>query len=110
MSTAQEAIALCFDPWAGDMDSDAVTLHDVFVVVRMVHRCAICLEEIRPGWRVRAQTQRSAEQRKVMTFRFCPTCCEAMAREDDDDDASIESRYALGMDNAAKQRRGEGAA
>ena len=92
-----DALVLAFDPWAGDMDSDAVTLHDKFVTARKPAACAICFGKILSGDRVRAQTQRSREQRKVMTFRFCVDCCAAMARECVDYGKSIEGRYALGQ-------------
>lgn len=97
MTPKQEAQALGFDPWAGDMDDDSVTLRDAFVKARKPAKCAICFDDIPIGARVRSQTQQSDEQRKVMTFKFCETCCAFMAT----DDQRLESRYALGMSRAA---------
>lgn len=104
MTPEEEDWALNFDPWAGDMDSDAVTMRDQFVRTRQPADCAICFEAIPVGARVRSQTQRSEEQRKVMTFKFCVTCCELMASSHRDNDERIEDRYALGQRNAQKSR------
>lgn len=99
-----DKMVLNFDPWAGDTDDDSVTLRDAFVVVRKPATCAICFGKILVGDRVRAQTQRSEQRRKVMTFRFCVDCCAAMASECVDDGHSIEERYALGQRRAARSR------
>lgn len=100
-----EADVLAFDPWSGDMDSDAVTLRDKFVVARKRGTCSLCFGIVSVGERVRAQTQRSEEQRKVMTFRFCSICCRAMERYGDDGGDAIERRYTLGRQRAERQRR-----
>jgi len=91
-----DADILAYDPWEGDRDSDARTLRDKMVVTRKPHVCAICFESIPIGARVRAQTQQSTEERKVMTFRFCEACCAAMAVAADDWEP-INERTALGM-------------
>lgn len=100
-----DQMVLAFDPWAGDMDDDSVTLRDTFVTARKPAKCAICFGNVLIGDRVRSQTQRSQEQRKVMTFKFCVECCAAMARECVDDGREIEARYALGQRRARGQRR-----
>lgn len=100
---ADEATILRFNPWEGDQDSDAVTLRDVFVTTRKPSRCALCFGDIQKDSRVRAQTQRSAEQRKVMTFKFCDECCRAMVVCVDWPDV-IEARYGLGMHRAEMER------
>jgi hypothetical protein len=100
VQAAIDKMILNFDPWAGDMDDDSVTLRDAFVVARKPAKCAICFDNILVGDRVRSQTQRSEQQRKVMTFKFCVNCCAAMARECADDGQSIEERYALGQKRA----------
>ena len=92
-----EATVLNFDPWAGDYDSDARTMRDLFVTTRKPAKCAICFDTIKAGARIRAQTQISEEQRKAMTFKFCQTCCRAMEREGRDHGRSIEARYAKGI-------------
>ncbi len=96
-----DKMVLRFDPWAGDRDDDSVTLRDAFVVTRKPATCAICLGNILAGDRVRSQTQRSEQERKVMTFRFCVDCCAAIARECVDDGRAIEARYALGQRRAS---------
>lgn len=100
---------LRFDPWAGDRDSDARTFRDKLGVTRKPATCAICFEAIPVGSTVRMQTQQSTEERKVMTFKFCPTCCDAMALcvRDEMDDRLIEARYALGRRNAEALRKAE---
>jgi len=108
MTQADEKLVLAFDPWAGDMDSDAQTLRDKITITRTAHDCAICLERIPKACRVRAQTQVSRDEGKTMTFYFCGTCCAAMASGAEDDGESIESRYALGMANAEQFRQRAG--
>lgn len=105
MSPAAEADALCVDPWEGDRDSDAVTLRDGFVTTRKPASCAICFGSIAVGTRVRSQTQRSEEMRKVMTFKFCDACCRAMVVVVDWPDF-LELRYELGMERAQLMRAG----
>lgn len=99
-----EAAVLAYDPWAGDRDSDARTLRDSMVTTRKPSTCAICLEDIPSGSRVRAQTQQSTEMGKVMTFKFCPTCCQAMSVAADDWNP-IEERTRIGMGLASDIRR-----
>lgn len=91
---------LSYDPWEGDRDSDARTLRDKMVVLRKHAVCCVCFDSIPVGARVRAQTQQSTEQRKVMTFKFCPLCCEAMAIAADDWEP-INRRTVMGMTKAA---------
>lgn len=104
MTPEQEAAALRFDPWADDMDSDARTLADRFVVTRKASQCAVCLEHIPAGERVRAQRQVSHDEGKAMTFRFCVACCEAMARTRLDGSCAsfdaMAARFSVGIANA----------
>jgi hypothetical protein len=97
MTAEQEANAIRYDPWAGDRDSDARTMRDAFVTTRTPAKCAICLEDIPVGSRVRSQDQISREMGKAMTFRFCVPCCEAMAIAWEDDGEAIDHRTAIGM-------------
>lgn len=98
-----EAAALSYEPFFGD-DTDVRVLDDKFVTARKSTRCQVCWGQIEPGQRVRARTERNNEERKVMTFRFCPECCEAMAQADDDSGDAIEKRYSMGMDRAEQWR------
>lgn len=66
------------------------------------------MELIPVGSRVRAQTQVSQEQRKAMTFKFCPTCCDAMAVAADDCEP-IYARTAIGMATVEARREAKSA-
>lgn len=101
MTSDQEAAVLGYDPWAGE-DGDARTMSDAFVVTRKQATCAICMEDIPSGSRVRAQRQVSREMRKAMTFRFCAACCSAMALARADDGEAIDLRTNIGI-AAARQ-------
>lgn len=103
LTAEDEATALNLDPWEGDRDSDAVTLRDAFVTTRKPALCAICFGLIAVGSRVRSQTQRSEEMRKVMTFKFCDACCRAMVVCIEWPDF-LELRYELGMERARLMR------
>ena len=119
MSTRQERSddekALDFNPW-GDDETDTTTFSDRFVVTRKRSPCAICFAPIGPGRRVRAQVQRNNEDRRVMTFRFCETCCRAMVRRYDATtvagEMAIELRYEIGRKRCERRElaRGEDAA
>lgn len=95
-----EAQCLAYDPFAGDRDSDARMLRDVFVNCRKPHACTICMGGIPARSRVRARTELSREERKTMTFYFCELCCAAMAHVNNDDGKWIEERTAIGMKKA----------
>ena len=96
LSVDDERRVLRLDPWDGDRDSDAKTLRDKFVVTRKASSCAICFGGIVAGERVRAQTQQSDAERKVMTFKFCDECCRAMACYSWVPEI-LESRYEIGI-------------
>ena len=95
MDAEAEQDCLMHDPFEGD-ETDVSRLKDKFVVTRKPHYCAICLDHIASGARVRAKTERNNEEGKIMTFYFCEPCCEAMAKlvSDDDMDA-MDARYAV---------------
>lgn len=88
---------LDYNPFEGDRDSNCRTLRDCMIVARVPGPCQICFETIQKGARVRALTEVNYDDHKVMTFRFCPTCCEAMATSWTDDGRAIEARTAIGM-------------
>lgn len=95
---------LSFNPW-GDDDSDYRVLRNEFVVVRFSHHCDLCFGPISQGQRVRVQTERY--DGKVASFRFCPTCCAAMAAREWDDGESIEARYSAGQQQVKIEREAE---
>lgn len=85
---------LAYDPFSGD-DTDYKTLRDKMVIARKSGPCHICQETIQPRQRVRALAQ--VFDGTAATFRFCPVCCDAMAKADDDNGEAIALRHALGM-------------
>jgi hypothetical protein len=91
---------LAYDPFSGDRDVDVTEFSDKFVVTRKQHKCNVCAAHIPPRTRVRAKTERDNDDQVVMTFYFCPSCCEAMAASWTDNGKAIESRTALGMRSA----------
>ncbi len=90
-----EAACLSYDVFAGD-ETPVKVLSDKFLVVRVRHRCQTCWGAIRKGARVRARREVDLDDRRVGTFYFCPTCCEAMAGADDDNGDAITYRATLG--------------
>lgn len=84
---------LDYSPFAGDRDCNVRELSDKMIVARAAHKCAICFGPIVKGERVRARTEVSYDDRRVMTFRFCALCCEAMAKSWTDYGEAIEDRY-----------------
>ena len=45
------------------------------VTARGRHRCSHCAEPNAEGWRIRAESRRSADGKTIETRRVCPTCC-----------------------------------
>lgn len=82
LTPEQERAALTFDPW-GERDATYRTLSNKFITTRRASMCAICLDAIPAGCRVRAT--REVDDGKAMTFRFCAACCHAMAHRYDHD-------------------------
>ena len=78
MREQREHEALAYDPFRDD-ETDVTGLADRFVTTRRTHPCSLCQQDFPAGSRARAKTERNNEERKVMTFYFCPPCCEAMA-------------------------------
>jgi hypothetical protein len=95
-----DADCLAYDPFSGDRDSDITEFSDKFVVTRKPHVCNVCQEEIPSRSRCRAKTERDNDDQVVMTFYFCPPCCDAMALSWTDDGDAIEARTGRGMEAA----------
>lgn len=96
---------LRFDPFFPD-ETDKTLLSDGFALANRWHDCVICGERIWGGQRIRSRVERINEGKpRVMTFHFCPTCCEAMAASWTDAGEALTARTALGMAKA----RAEGA-
>lgn len=105
MTTTQveyDRLALQFHPWHDD--SDYRVMSNKMVVARIKAECAICFDDIKPGQRVRAQSE--TYDGKAMTFKFCVKCCNAMVRlgQGRRDIDELEGRYELGR-RRCEQRR-----
>lgn len=90
-------VVLSYELFSGDRDSDVIVLANRMLVTRSTHACVICGETIPKGTRVRAQSEVSREEKRVMRFYVCVPCCAAIGQRDDDDGAAIEQRAAMGM-------------
>ncbi len=101
-----ESAVLRYEPFLDD-DSDVTVLSDKMVTARKAAECVVCFGPIEPGQRVRARAERNNELHKMMTFRFCPACCAAMAKADDDAGAAIAEQTGIGI---ARSRARGGAA
>jgi hypothetical protein len=102
----EENDCLAYDPFQGD-ETAVRRFSDKMVITRKEHRCNICWEDFPAGSRARAMREVNLEERRTMTFYFCPPCCSAMARSWDSDDAgrAIEKRTAIGMRAAEAERK-----
>ncbi|GLK72582.1 hypothetical protein KHC23_07670 [Ancylobacter dichloromethanicus] len=88
---------MSFDPFFPD-ETDTTLLSDTMGLASKWHDCAICGGRIWGGERIRRRVERINEGRpRVMTFRFCPLCCQAMAASWTDDGKAITERTALGV-------------
>lgn len=97
---------LAYDPFSGDRDSHITEFSDKFVVIRKLHVCNVCQQEIPVRSRCRAKTERDNDNQVVMTFYFCPACCDAMAQSWTDNGDALETRTQLGL-LCARARKGE---
>lgn len=50
-------------------------LTNAMVTARKVHPCNTCDRAIHPGERVRRETRRSADGKKIITRHVCEVCC-----------------------------------
>ncbi len=103
--TKRDEDCLAYGPFDGDRDVDVVTLSDRFVVTRKSFGCHECADVIPPRTRVRSLTEVSRDDNTIGTFRFCPTCRDAMAASWGDDGEAIEERYRVGERNRASSLR-----
>lgn len=78
--TFDEAKALAFDPFQGDIDGGAL-LKDKIVTARKEAECNNCKSTVKPGDRVRSITERDYDE--LVTYRFCTACCVAMAEDEE---------------------------
>src|SRR5690349_7869623 len=98
-SPFNEARCLNYDPWEGGKGDDVYRLlSDKILTVRKTGECIICSGQVEPGTRARARTE--VAEGRCMTFRFCESCCGAMAISWDDAGAAITERTALGIERA----------
>lgn len=87
---------LSYNLFDADRDSDVVVLANRMLTTRSVHACVICGETIPKGTRVRAQSEVSRDENKVMRFYVCVACCDAIALRFTDGGRAIEERTRLG--------------
>ena len=87
----EQAVMAC-NPFLGDKDGGA-ELHDKMVTARVENECHCCGGTIKPGDRIRSRKER--DYGELVTFRWCPDCCAAMALEDEDMGAAFEARIDL---------------
>lgn len=94
-----EEDVLAYDPFSGDFegggDRDRL-LKDKMVTARKEATCHICRETIKPKDRVRTIVE--VYGNKLMSFKFCTACCEAMALSWEDDGEAIEGRSRMGRE------------
>lgn len=88
---------LSYDPFLGDFgDQGDRAFRNAMVIARRRHFCFECAGHIAPGERHRCLVMFWADNREVVTYRFCACCCRAMAFSPRDDGKAIQSRYELG--------------
>lgn len=90
----KEEDVLAYDPFEGDFGSPGdITLRDKIVKARKSGECHHCGHEIQPGYFARSMT--AIFDGKLMSWRWCQACCEAMALSWEDGGEAICARYAL---------------
>lgn len=83
MSSFDHAACLAVDPFEGDFGDGEVTLKDKIGIARKDNECHTCGKKIRKGQPIRIRTDRTDSG--LETYRWCVTCCKAMARSERDD-------------------------
>jgi hypothetical protein len=91
MSEFKDDDCLAYDMFAGE-ETDVLFMSNRMVTTRKAHKCVHCQGAIAPGERVRAQTERNNEEKKIMTFYVCHECCVAMALSWTDNGKAIDAR------------------
>ena len=91
MASFDEDECLDYNPFEGDFGTPGdVVLRDKFVTARKGGCCVLCLEEIRPGDRVRSLS--AVFDGELRSYRWCSACCAAMASVWTDDGDALMSR------------------
>lgn len=72
-----ERLCLADDPFAGDFGAGEIILSDKMVTNRKGGTCHTCAGPCEPGTRSRVLTERGEDG--LETFRWCQSCCFAMA-------------------------------
>lgn len=68
-----------------------------FVVARAAHECWVCARPIARGERIRVETRRSADGKRLDDRRVCAACCEVIAEMQATRDAdAINARWDAG--------------
>ena len=89
-----EIDVLACEPFEGDFGEPGDrTLKDKMVNARKPGPCHLCRQEIKPRERVR--TRADVSYGKIMTYRWCNSCCHAMALSWTDDGEAWEHRASL---------------
>jgi hypothetical protein len=99
-----EPACLADDPFAGDFGGEEVALSDKMVTNRNGGVCHTCAGECAPGTRNRVLTERGDEG--LETFRWCQSCCFAMAVSDIRPSLA-DARHEIGDRRRAEQSKGE---
>lgn len=74
--------ALRFDPFAGEMDVDSRVLSDKVVKCKKPSECHQCGEQINIGDHARSRSEICDGE--FVTYKWCTTCVELMAADDED--------------------------
>lgn len=92
------------NPFEGDFGEpgDRV-LKDKIVTARKGGACGICLQDIVPGERIRVLA--AIFSGALMHYRWCSSCCAAMASSWTDNGAAWEARAALGRESLNRSSR-----
>ena len=96
MNTFDEAGCLKTNPFEGDFGSPGdKVLRDKIATARKGGTCGMCRQEVDLGERVR--TLVAVFDGALMSYRWCSTCCAAMAESWIDSGRAWEARASLGQ-------------
>jgi len=103
-----ESECLAVNPFEGDFGAPGdKVLKDKIVTTRKAGSCGMCSQAIQPG--TRARSLAAVFDGSLMNYRWCASCCAAMAASWHDDGKAWESRVALGnATNSAQAQAKEG--
>ena len=95
MQQFDEKACLSTDPFEGDFGCPGDTiLKDKIGTARKGGKCFLCAQEIVPGERIRMRSE--VFDGELMSFRWCSSCCSAMAISSEDGGVALEARVRLG--------------